>query len=97
MKVQASLVDQWVRVHPSMQGAWVLSLVWEDSTCLEQLSPRAMTTEALTPLSPRSATKEAAAVRSPYTTTREQALLTVAGESPHSSEDPTQLKVNKFF
>ena len=43
-------MGHWVRVHPSMQGAWVLSLVWEDSTCLEQLSPRAMTTEALTPL-----------------------------------------------
>lgn len=97
MKVQASLVvDQWIIAHPSMQGAWVLPLVWEDSTRLEQLSPRAVTTETLAPMSPRSATKEAAAVRSPYTRTRGQALLTVAGESPHSREDPAQPKESKF-
>ena len=28
-----SLGMQWIRSHLTMQGTWVLSLVWEDSTC----------------------------------------------------------------
>ena len=30
---RASLVAQWLRVCLPMQGTWVRSLVWEDSTC----------------------------------------------------------------
>ena len=29
----SSLVVQWLRIHLPMQGTWVGSLVWEDSTC----------------------------------------------------------------
>ena len=29
-----SLVVQWLKIHLLMQGIWVQSLVWEDSTCL---------------------------------------------------------------
>ena len=28
-----SLVDQWLRIRPPMQGPWVQSLVQEDPTC----------------------------------------------------------------
>ena len=66
-----------------MQETWVWSLIQEDPTCHEQLSPcatpmkpvlqspRASTTE---PTCPRtcSNTREAATVRSPLTTTREK-------------------------
>ena len=45
-----SLVIQWLRVCQPMQGPWVQSLVWEDSTCCraakahgpQLLSPRAL-------------------------------------------------------
>ena len=29
-----SLVVQWIRIHLTLQGTWVQSLVWENSTCL---------------------------------------------------------------
>ena len=56
----ASLVVQWLRIHPAMQGTQVQSLVQEDLTCcratksvttseLKLLSPCAMTTEARVP------------------------------------------------
>ena len=44
-----SLVAQWLRIHLPMQGTRVRSLVREDPTCREQLSPCATTTEAHTP------------------------------------------------
>ena len=31
--VRISLVIQWLGIRPPMQGTWVQSLVWEDSTC----------------------------------------------------------------
>ena len=34
-----SLVIQWVRIHLPVQGTWVQSLVWEDSTCLGETKP----------------------------------------------------------
>ena len=34
LKLQTSLVVQWIRIHLPRQGTWVLSLVLEDSTCL---------------------------------------------------------------
>ena len=39
------LVVQWLRIHVVMQAMQVWSLVWEDSTCMEQLSPCVTTTE----------------------------------------------------
>ena len=41
-----SLVIQWLRICLPMQGTWVQPLVWEDSTCHGELSPRAAATEA---------------------------------------------------
>ena len=32
-KMKTSLVIQWPRIHLSMQGIWVPSLIWEKSTC----------------------------------------------------------------
>ena len=32
MLLQTFLVAQWIRIHLPMQGTWVLSLIWEDST-----------------------------------------------------------------
>ena len=34
-----SLVVQWTRICLPMQGTWVWSLVWEDSTCLRATKP----------------------------------------------------------
>ena len=34
-----SLVLQWLRIHLPTQGTWVLSLVWEDPTCLGATKP----------------------------------------------------------
>ena len=39
MNLWASLVVQWLRVCLPMQGLWVLSLVWEDSTCCRGTNP----------------------------------------------------------
>ena len=33
MKEGNSLVVQWLRIHLPMQGIWVWSLIWKDSTC----------------------------------------------------------------
>ena len=34
-----SLEVQWIRIRLPMQGTWVQSLVWEDSTCLGAMKP----------------------------------------------------------
>ena len=62
------------------QGTLVQSLVWEDSTCLEQLSPWATTTEPTRPMA-----------RAPQCT--EERLITITRESPRSSKDPVQPKI----
>ena len=36
---RTSLVVQWLRIHLSMQGTWVQSLVWEDPTCHRATKP----------------------------------------------------------
>ena len=36
---RTSLVVQWLSIHLPMQGTWVQSLVWEDSTCCEAIRP----------------------------------------------------------
>ena len=44
--LRTSLVAQWLRISLLMQGIWVQSLVWEDSTCCETTNPmRATTTD----------------------------------------------------
>ena len=45
LKLQTSLVVQWVRLRLPRQGTWVLSLVLEDSTCLRATKSSASTTE----------------------------------------------------
>ena len=34
-----SLVVQWIRIHLTMQGTWVQSLVWKDTTCQGAVKP----------------------------------------------------------
>jgi len=46
---ETSLVVQWLRTRLPMQGTRVQSLVQDDSTCVEQLSPCATITEARAP------------------------------------------------
>ena len=58
------LVAQWIRLHLPMQEIWVQSLVREDPTSMEQLSPSATTTESMVHH------KQATAMRS-HSTTRE--------------------------
>ena len=37
--VRTSIVVQWLRICLPMQGTWVQSLLWEDSTCSEAIKP----------------------------------------------------------
>ena len=74
-------MTQWERTRLPMQGTQVRFLVWEDSTCLEQLRLDATTTEpALQSLS--SATREATTMRGPGTTAREWSPVTTTRERP---------------
>ena len=66
------------------------SRAWEP----QQLSPCATTAETQVPYSPCSATRAATAVRSLHSAAGEQPLLATARESPHSSEDSAQSKIN---
>ena len=36
---RTSLVAQWLRIHPPMQGTWVRALVREDPTCYGATKP----------------------------------------------------------
>ena len=44
-----SLMVQWIRICLPMQGAWVWSLVWDDSRCLG--ASRALASQLLSPCS----------------------------------------------
>ena len=91
------LVVQWLGICLPMQGTWVRSLAWEDSTC-PRASTETTTTEAQALWSPWSATREATAMRSPHTTTREKAPLMATRRKPsRSNEDPLQPKINKYL
>ena len=46
---RTSLVAQWLRIRLPMQGTWVQALVREHTHAVEQLNPRATTTEAGVP------------------------------------------------
>ena len=60
-----SLVVHWMGIHLPMQGTWVWSLVWEDSTWRGQLKPMCHNYWAHVPqlLSPCAGTTEACASR----------------------------------
>ena len=69
-----SLVPQWLRIHLSMQGTQVRSLVREDPACRRATKPVCHNYWARMPQllkpgnwSPCSATREATAMRSPHT------------------------------
>ena len=91
------LVVQWLGICLPMQGTWVRSLAWEDSTCPGATTEAAPTgTQALR--SPGSAAREAAATRSLRTTTSEWAPLTATRRKPScSNEGPVQPEVNKYL
>ena len=38
-KGKTSVAIQWLSIHLPMQGTWVQSLVWEDSTCHRETKP----------------------------------------------------------
>ena len=38
-KGKTSVAIQWLSIHLPMQGTWVQSLVWEDSTCHRATKP----------------------------------------------------------
>ena len=76
-----SLVVQWVRTCPPMQGTRVRYLAREESTSCGATETCALTT-GLAGSAPGEAT-----ARSPRTTTREQ---------PHSNEDPAQPKISTW-
>ena len=39
LPAEASLMAQWLRIHLSVQGTWIPSLVWEDHTCCGATKP----------------------------------------------------------
>ena len=71
-----SLVVQWLRIHLPMQGAWVQSLLLEDSTCCRSTKPAHSGACARQWEKPPQ--WEA------HTPTWEQPLLTTARKSPHT-------------
>ena len=80
-KAKTSLAAPRVRICLSMQGARVLSLAWEDPTCLGATKP--------VPRSKRNQCNE-----KPERRNKEQPLLTEAGEKPlQRNEDPAQPKI----
>ena len=66
-----SLVAQWIRIHLPMQRTWVRSPVREDPTCVEQLSPRATTTEPALYSPHVTTTEPVSQLLSPHATTTE--------------------------
>ena len=40
-------VVRWLRIHLAVQGTWVRSLIWDDPTSMEQLSPWTTTAEPM--------------------------------------------------
>lgn len=80
-KPKTSLAAPQVRICLSMQGARVLSLAWEDPTCLGTTKP--------VPRSKRNQCDE-----KPEHRNEEQPLLTEAREKPlQRNEDPAQSKI----
>lgn len=92
-----SLVVQWIRIRLPMQGTWVRTLAWVDSTCLgagsrgleAQLpSLHAATTEAPTPRAPSLQPNER-----PEHCSEEEPQLSAPRQSPcRSNEGPVQPK-----
>ena len=75
IRVMSSAYLRLLIFLPPIQGTQVQSLVWEDSTCVEQLSPCAATTEPecchyWSSLDLCSATRETIVTRSPCTATK---------------------------
>ena len=91
---RASLVFQWLGIHFTMQGTQVQSLGWEHPTCHAATKPMCYICRSLHTLSWCSITREATAMRSRHAATRQESPLTATRESPHSSEDPVQPKIN---
>ena len=68
-----------------MQGTWLQSLGWEDSTCHGANKPEHHNHWSLHAWSPCSATRQLTTMRSPHTTAREQPPLAATRESPHTA------------
>ena len=76
---------QWLRTCLPMQGTWLQSLVWEDSTRHGANKPEHHNHWSLHAWSPCSATRQLTTMRSPHTTAREQPPLAATRESPHTA------------
>ena len=84
-----SLVIQWLRICLQMQGTWVQSLVWENSTYSKATKPMSHNywAPALEPVLHK---------RSLCNTTRECPLLSTPRESPGQQQRPSTAK-NKYI
>ena len=85
----ASPVVQRLRVHLWMQGTWVQSLAWEDSTCHGTVEPGYHKYWRLSALELVLPAREVTAMRSPHTATREYPY-TAWPEKAHMEEPNTQ-------
>ena len=97
--MQETWVQSLVQEGPTCLGATkpVLLNLCSRVQELKLLSRHAALVQALLPKSPYSAAREAAAPRGPSPTTGGWSPIAAAGESPSSSEDPAQPKINNFF
>ena len=84
MSHRTSLVVQWLRIHPPVQKTQVRSLLQEDSTCCEELSLCAATTEP-SALEPMSHNKRRHRNENPMQLERKLPPLAAARESPRAA------------
>ena len=97
---ETSLVVRQIRICLPMQGTWVQSLVWEDSTCHRATKPKSHNswTCTLEPallqlLSPCAATTEACVPRAcAHCDWRAASARPNSKKPTHSNEDPAQAK-----
>ena len=84
----ASMVVQRLRIHLPVQGSWVQSLVWEESTCHGATKPMCHNYWAQV--------REATAVRSLCTAAGKEPHSPQLEEAHIHSKDPVQPKYNFF-
>ena len=102
-KERTSLVVPWIRICLSMQGTWVRSLVWEDSTCSGATKPVchndwAMCCKYWSPraLEPVLCNKRSQQNENPVHCNEEQPPPATTRENLcESNEDPAQTKINR--
>ena len=94
---RSSLVVQWIRICLPVQGAWVWSLVQEDSRASEQLNWWATTTEPEHPRTHVPPTREATAMRNSRTTTKSRPCCHSYKKPVKRNRHLGQPKINMYF